>query len=67
MAAERSYRVLGTLTPGFPVPGGGGGARPGPYAGFMSFLFIQSKESGNQQSKIYIVNNVAVKAFMFLI
>ena len=41
MAAERSYHALGTLTPGFPVPGGGGGsARPGPYAGPMSFLFI---------------------------
>ena len=43
VAAERSYRALGTLTPGFPVPGGGGGggsARPGPYAGSMSFLFI---------------------------
>ena len=41
MAAERLYRALGTLTPGFPVPGGGGGsARPGPYAGSMSFLFI---------------------------
>ena len=41
MAAEWSYRALGTLTPGFPVPGGGGGsARPGPYAGSMSFLFI---------------------------
>ena len=39
MAAERSYRALGTLTPGFPVPGGGS-ARPGPYAGSMSFLFI---------------------------
>ena len=43
MAAERSYRALGTLTPVFPVPGGGGGggelARPGPYAGSMSFLF----------------------------
>ena len=25
MAAERSYRALGTLTPVFPVPGGGGG------------------------------------------
>ena len=25
VAAERSYRALGTLTPGFPVPGGGGG------------------------------------------
>ena len=25
VAAERSYRVLGTLTPGVPVPGGGGG------------------------------------------
>ena len=24
VAAERSYRALGTLTPGFPVPGGGG-------------------------------------------
>ena len=23
MAAERSYRALGTPTPGFPVPGGG--------------------------------------------
>ena len=41
VAAERSYRVLGTLTPGFPISGGGGGsARPGPYAGSMSFLFI---------------------------
>ena len=43
MAAERSYSALGTLTPGFPVPGGGGrggSARPGPYAGSMSFLFI---------------------------
>ena len=41
VAAERSYHVLGTLTPEFPVPGGGGGsARPGPYAGSMSFLFI---------------------------
>ena len=42
MAAEWSYRVLGTLTPGFPVPGGGGegSARPGPYVGSMSFLFI---------------------------
>ena len=42
VAAERSYRALGTLTPGFPVPGGGrgGSARPGPYAGSMSFLFI---------------------------
>ena len=39
VAAEQSYRVLGTLTPGFPVPGGGS-ARPGPYAGSMSFLFI---------------------------
>ena len=39
VAAERSYRALGTLTPGFPVPGGGS-ARPGPYAGSMSFLFI---------------------------
>ena len=27
VAAERSYRALGTLTPGFPVPGGGGGLR----------------------------------------
>ena len=35
------YHALGTLTPGFPVPGeGGGSARPGPYAGSMSFLFI---------------------------
>ena len=34
MAAERSYHALGTLTPGFPVPGGG------PYAGSLSFLFI---------------------------
>ena len=25
VAAERSYRALGTLTPGLPVPGGGGG------------------------------------------
>ena len=25
VAAERSYHALGTLTPGFPVPGGGGG------------------------------------------
>ena len=40
MAAERSYRALGTLTPGFPVPGGVGSARPGPYAGSKSFLFI---------------------------
>ena len=39
VAAERSYHALGTLTPGFPVPGGGS-ARPGPYAGSMSFLFI---------------------------
>ena len=39
VAAERSYCALGTLTPGFPVPGGGF-ARPGPYAGSMSFLFI---------------------------
>ena len=40
LAAERSYRALRTLTPGFPVPEGGGSARPGPYAGSMSFLFI---------------------------
>ena len=42
VAAERLYRALGTLTPGFPVPGGGrgGSARPGPYASSMSFLFI---------------------------
>ena len=39
MAAEQSYRASGALTPVFPVPGGGS-ARPGPYAGFMSFLFI---------------------------
>ena len=47
VAAERSYRALGTPTPGFPVPGGGS-ARPGPYAGSMSFLFIivpQEKKS----------------------
>ena len=43
VAAERSYRALGTLTPGFPVPGGGGGGgsvRLGPYADSVSFLFI---------------------------
>ena len=43
MAAERSYRASGTLTPVFSIPGGGrggGSARPGPYAGSMSFLFI---------------------------
>ena len=43
MAAERSYRALGTLTPEFPVLGGGGeggSTRLGPYAGSMSFLFI---------------------------
>ena len=28
VAVERSYRALGTLTPGFPVPGEGS-ARPG--------------------------------------
>ena len=39
VAAERSYCALGTLTPGFPVPGGRS-ARPGPYDGSMSFLFI---------------------------
>ena len=39
VAAEQLYRALGTLTPGFPVPGGWS-ARPGPYAGSMSFLFI---------------------------
>ena len=40
MAAERSYRTSETLTPVFPVLGGGGGSsRPGPYAGSMSFLF----------------------------
>ena len=27
MAAEQLYRALGTLTPGFSVPGGGGGLR----------------------------------------
>ena len=47
VATEWSYRALGTLTPGLSVPwgavGGGGvgaSARPGPYAGSMSFLFI---------------------------
>ena len=41
LAAERLYRALGTLAPEFPILGGGGGStRPGPYAGFMSFLFI---------------------------
>ena len=41
MAAERSYRASGALTPVFPVPeGGGGSARPGPYAASMSFSFI---------------------------
>ena len=44
VAAERSYRASGALTPVFPDPGGGGGgggsARRGPYAGSMSFLFI---------------------------
>ena len=39
MAAKQSYRALGTLTPEFPVLGGGF-TRPGPYAGSMSFLFI---------------------------
>ena len=39
VAAERLYRALGTLTPGFPFPVGRS-ARPGPYAGSMSFLFI---------------------------
>ena len=46
VAAERLCRALGTLTPGFPVPGGGGGsARPGPYAGSMSFLFYNRPNS----------------------
>ena len=39
VAAERSYRALGTLTAEFPVLGGGS-TRPGPYAGPMSSLFI---------------------------
>ena len=39
MAAERLYCTSGTLTPVFPVLGGGS-ARPGPFAGSMSFLFI---------------------------
>ena len=39
VAAERLYHASGALTPVFPVPGGGS-ARPGPYAGSMSFLFI---------------------------
>ena len=42
VAAERSYRGLGTLAPEFPILGGGGGGstRQGPYACSMSFLFI---------------------------
>ena len=40
VAAERSYRALGTPAPEFPILGGGGSTRPGPYAGSMSFLFI---------------------------
>ena len=39
VAAERSYHASGTLTPVFPIPGGGS-ARPGPYAGSISFLSI---------------------------
>ena len=29
VAAEQLYRALGTLTPGFPIPGGGGGGGGG--------------------------------------
>ena len=39
VATEWSYRASRALTPVFPVPGGGS-ARPGLYAGSMSFLFI---------------------------
>ena len=39
VAAEQSYRASGTLTPVFPIPGRGS-ARPRPYAGSMSSLFI---------------------------
>ena len=44
VAAERSYRVLGTLTPVFPVPGGGGGGGGGGICetGALCWLYVLS-------------------------
>ena len=38
VAAERSYSALGTLTPGFPVPGGGGVCE----TGALCWLYVLS-------------------------